>query len=427
MLMEKGIIIGVTGSFGSGCSTLTEAFKTKGFEGYSLSDIIWDKWREDNSDKEDEEAEREELQDIGNKLRKDEVNEILALKTWEKVVADKNTEKNLVFDSIRNTAEINFFRNNFPLRFYLIAVECPREIRYSRVRGKQYDPQKKTQTDFNNDDDRDRNEEGFEHGQQVQRCVDDADITIQNENNISDETVQIQKLSEKIVPHIELLSGKLRPPTPEEYFMSLAYTASLKSKCFKRQVGAVIVDEFGRVLGVGCNENLEPLLKQCIDKDGPGDCQRDIDKREFFNKLKNDKQHCPNSDCQELLDFDNEFKCVACGFEMDKYLLPDKLLSRCRALHAEERALMDAKYNVSGCTLYTTASPCQTCGVKIGNAGITSIVYGEAYTDTTSLEHLRSGDIEREIKMFEGVKARAYFRIFSKWREYKEQEMRNRL
>ncbi len=426
MQTDNGLIIGLTGSFGSGCSTLTKAFKNKKFEGYSLSDIIWDKWREDNPGKEDKEAEREELQDIGNNLREDDGNEILALKTWEQVVADKNNNKNLVFDSIRNTAEINFFRNKFPLRFYLIAVECPREMRYNRVRGKQYDPQGKTREDFENDDKRDRNEEGFEHGQQVQRCVDEADITIKNENDIPDEKVQIQKLSEKIIPHISLLSGVLRPPEPEEYFMSLAYTASLKSKCFKRQVGAVIVDELGRVLGVGCNENLE-LLKQCIDKDGPGDCQRDIDKRKYFKKLKEDKQDCPNPNCKEPLSFNNEFKCENCEFDLDDYYLPDKMLSRCRALHAEERALMDAKYDVEGCTLYTTASPCQTCGVKIGNAGITKIIYGEAYTDTTSLENLRSGEIEREIKMFEGVKARAYFRIFSKWREYKEQEMRKRL
>lgn len=418
---DNGLIIGLTGSFGSGCSTLMKALITQDFEGYSLSDIVWEKWREDNKGKKDEEAKREELQDIGNKLRKDKGNEILALKIYERAEVDKNDKKNLVFDSIRNTAEINFFRDNFPSRFYLIAVECPREMRYNRVKEKQYDPHGKNQNDFENDDERDRNEEGFEHGQQVQRCVDDADITILNHHDIPDDNLQIKKLSEIIIKHIELLSGDLRPPDPEEYFMSLAYTASLKSKCIKRQVGAVIVDKRGRVLGVGCNENLEPL-KQCIDE--PGDCQRDMDKRKYFKKLRKDKQNCPNPKCKKPIDFDNEFKCKSCERELDKYFLPDKLLSRCRALHAEERSLMDAKYNVKGCTLFTTASPCPTCGVKIGNSGITSIVYGEAYTDTTSLEHLRSKGIEIDIKMFEGVKARAYFRIFSKWREYKEQQMR---
>ncbi|MBU2560519.1 hypothetical protein KKA03_06455 [archaeon] len=168
---------------------------------------------------------------------------------------------------------------------------------------------------------------------------------------------------------------------------------------------------------MGCNENMEPL-KQCIEE--PGDCQRDIDKRDYFDKLKNDKQKCPK--CNTIFDFNNEFKCTSCDFDLDRYYLPDKLLSRCRALHAEERALMDAKYNVKDCTLYTTASPCPTCGVKIGNSGISKVVYGEAYTDTTALENLTSKGIKSS--MFEGVRARAYFRIFSKWREHKEEEMK---
>ncbi|MBU2560520.1 AAA family ATPase [archaeon] len=231
---EKGIIIGLTGSFGSGCSTLMEALKTQGFEGYSLSDIIWDIWRDENPGKKDEEALREQLQDIGNKLRKDEENGVLAIRLLESIKEDGNENKNLVIDSIRNTTEIRVFRENYPDNFYLIGVECPRPLRWPRVNPKQYAPFGLGEEEFIKDDERDRNEEGFEHGQQVQKCVDESDITIKNDDHISDKKLQIKKLSEKMVKHIELLSGILRPPKDPEYFMSLAYTASLKSQCFKR-------------------------------------------------------------------------------------------------------------------------------------------------------------------------------------------------
>ncbi len=42
----KNFVIGLTGSLGSGCSTLSKALENKGFKRISLSDPIKDKFRE---------------------------------------------------------------------------------------------------------------------------------------------------------------------------------------------------------------------------------------------------------------------------------------------------------------------------------------------------------------------------------------------
>jgi deoxycytidylate deaminase len=275
-----------------------------------------------------------------------------------------------------------------------------------------------TEEDFDINDKRDKNEEGIPFGQQVMLCVDEADILLKNDDPFPDEPLRIRKLKDKIKEYVDLLSGELRPPYDDEFNMSLAYTASLKSQCIKRQVGAVIVDERGNVLSVGYNENIPPL-KPCIHD--PGECERDIYKRDYFGKLKSDKQPCPK--CNKPLDFTSQFKCKKCNFDLDEYFIPDKALTNCSALHAEERALNSIQNGGKGTTLYTTASPCKLCGVKISNSGIKKVVYGEAYTDTTALTKLKEKEVDAF--MFEGIKARAYFRLFSNWREQFERKMRN--
>ena len=73
----KNFVIGLTGSLGSGCSTLSRALESKGFKRISLSDPIKAKFRELHPGKEltkDSFGEdwRAELQDIGNKGRQGE-------------------------------------------------------------------------------------------------------------------------------------------------------------------------------------------------------------------------------------------------------------------------------------------------------------------------------------------------------------------
>lgn len=329
----KQIVLGLTGPFGSGCSTLAKVLKQDyEFETYCLSDIVREKWHTENPDKDINDALREELQAVGNRLRLEEGHVILAKMAYDKTKEEKKlTSKRLAFDSIRNTAEVEYFRRFFP-NFFLIAVDCIEPHRWLRVQegyGRNYQV-------FLEDDRRDKNEEGIPYGQQVALCVDDADVLIRNDNDpmVRTNVAWEERLREKLGSYIELFEGKVDLPTEQETYMSMAYCASLMSQCFKRQVGAIIVDEGGRVISVGYNDN-PPPLKPCNEEFFG--CFRDM----YIDELMRELKYCP--ECGEQLeDFKYPYECHNCGKNIYRMIVRDRALGRCSALHAEERAIINA-------------------------------------------------------------------------------------
>lgn len=60
-------------------------------------------------------------------------------------------------------------------------------------------------------------------------------------------------------------------------------------------------------------------------------------------------------------------------------------------LHAEVNCLLKMDYNnPKSKVMYVTLSPCRMCAKAIINAGISEVVYGEEYRDTSGLEILRN-------------------------------------
>jgi deoxycytidylate deaminase len=269
---------------------------------------------------------------------------------------------------------------------------------------------------FEIDDRRDKYDERTKFGQTVDFCVDDADVLIDNDRAHPTPEVAIGKLKDKILPYVNLMKGDLsRTPSPLELYMGLAYTASLQSKCVKRRVGAVIVDEkYNAILSVGYNENPHPM-ESCVTK--YHQCYRDIFKAKYFKHLENLGQKCPKCDMQ-LKDLKPPFLCK-CGFDLDKNLVGDKAMNRCTALHAEEKAILNiGSRNVEGYTIYTTTFPCFTCAQKIAYSRLASVVYVEPYPDQDALDLLEEAEIS--VRKFEGVKAKAYFRLFGSWQREME-------
>ena len=188
------------------------------------------------------------------------------------------------------------------------------------------------------DDQRDANED-IPYGQQVRLCVDNADIAIKNERPISVEHVRRDELRKKAEPFIRLMTAEdIRPPSPDELMMGVAYTQALSSMCYKRQVGAIIRDENATVLGVGCNNNPPPLDPCHLQW---GECYRDIYKRDLFEDLKKNAR-CQKCELPLNGNLSPDYKCSNCGFDVDRYYVRDKALSRCTALHAEETAIINA-------------------------------------------------------------------------------------
>ena len=111
------IAIGLTGSFGSGCTTLRETLAEKEFTTFSLSKIIHEKWREMNPGKPGEEATRRELQGIGNNLRKEKGNAFL----MENAIREGSFEKKNEGPSF----DIQCLSLNFKFNDILAAVLLP--------------------------------------------------------------------------------------------------------------------------------------------------------------------------------------------------------------------------------------------------------------------------------------------------------------
>lgn len=118
--------MGLTGPFGSGCTTIRKILEQEPFlfKGFSLSDPVRDTWKERNPGKSPEVSKRRELQDIGNELRqRNDDSAYCAKKAAEKARQTTTEKDSLVFDSIRNAAEVEYLRTTYP-NFYLIGVCC---------------------------------------------------------------------------------------------------------------------------------------------------------------------------------------------------------------------------------------------------------------------------------------------------------------
>jgi dCMP deaminase len=130
-----------------------------------------------------------------------------------------------------------------------------------------------------------------------------------------------------------------RRPDWDEYFMKIAAIVATRSTCIRRQVGCVIT-RGKRILSTGYN-GAPAGLRHCTDD--PSLCLRA-------------KLGVPSGQRAEL----------------------------CRALHAEQNALIQAAVHAVSTTdgwIYVTHQPCVICAKMIINAGIRRVVFTGDYPD----------------------------------------------
>jgi len=139
-------------------------------------------------------------------------------------------------------------------------------------------------------------------------------------------------------------------PTWDEYFLEMANLVAKRSTCLRRSVGAILVKD-KRILATGYN-GAPSGLKHCIDIG----CLRQ-------------KLNIPSGERHEL----------------------------CRALHAEQNALIQASLygiSVKKSTLYATNQPCVICAKMLINAGIKEIVMVSGYPDKMAMDFLKEAKIK---------------------------------
>ena len=185
------MIIGVAGRIGAGKEALTNFFREKGFEYFETSQIIIEELK-----KIGKEVNREGMQDWGDEQRKAHGPGALMKIMLERT--KKSPEKDYIFDSLRNSKEVDFMRQNVK-DFFLIGVDANPKIRFERIlkRGKESDP--KTWEGFLKMDERDNFDKDNEFGQQTGKCIGMADFIVVNDDDLESSMKQIKEIYEKII------------------------------------------------------------------------------------------------------------------------------------------------------------------------------------------------------------------------------------
>lgn len=437
------IILGFSGSIGSGCTYIAKGLSERyeKYKYYSLSDTLR-KLAKDNNINEDVES----LQNYGNELRRKHDSSYLIKKTIEHITDEPI---GIIIDSIRNDGEVKTLRQ-FPY-FYLFSTYAERDMRCDRaLKIKKF----KNKEAFYKADQRDE-AENIPHGQQVKKCNDLADIIITNNRNYLSTAPLTKKqfiddIYNKYVDLIEKKKGgEVLPehlPTSDEALMTMAYAESQKSSCLKRKVGAIIalieeikvngyVSSHMHVLSSGHND-VSLGLYPCVIEPNIQKCYRDYLQEEHAKKI----SHCPmcgvpikvkpikckcghkmteySKSCPKCL-LEIDMKTICSNKKCNKEIFPEflkaggKLLDMCRALHAEENALLNlakARRTDKGLVLYTTTYPCNLCANKIVASGINTVVYNDPYPMEDAKKILQAGNVV--VKKFEGIKSSAYFRLY---------------
>ena len=415
-------IVGITGSFGSGSTTVAEIFRDRyKYRLLKVSDLLKKKAKKQGISGLEASApfykKRRILQDLGNGLRLKYgrgylIQELLT------IAEKENINESIVIDSIKNPGEIDELKNH--PNTYVMAVNASEDIRWKRVQEDKY---QNHLIEFKEDDRRDKNED-LDHGQNVQKCVDLADIYIYNEKH-RESTKEKEQFKQKIDKYVKLIKEPgSRKPSTLELLMNNAYHISLSSNCIKRQVGAVISvprdkdqlvpkkkESREYMVASGCNavhESEEPCEIE-YEK-----CFRDIEWNKSLKKI----GYCPG--CGTKLVGSNEVveKCCnsECRIDFRHDLFPSKALDLCRAIHAEENAILQVSrlggISLKKANLYTTTFPCQLCAKKIISVGISRVVWLEPYPYKEAERMLKKAKVS--LIQFEGVKAQAFYQLFKK-------------
>jgi deoxycytidylate deaminase len=411
-------IIGLTGSFGSGCSTLCCAIK----ELAQNSDLkvrdrkISEEIREEAGKGGKSNPDRPTMQDIGNEFREKHSSGYWAKRVLSKIATDGANL--LIVDGIRNLGEVEELRK-YRL-FFLIAVDCSTENRWERLKDDVYKGNKGA---FENDDRRDK-DEGLPHGQQVLRCVEEADIVFINEEQFPTKPKIQDEIKSRFEDHFLLIIGKRpRMPNLHETMMAVASNLALQSRCVKRRVGAVLCSKSGFIVSAAYNAVPYPG-KSCHDEFRM--CYRELYRNTLKKKLVASFDHCPK--CRYKLEAQqtaDDLNCPGCKTNLGDLLPPIKALDKCKSLHAEEVvALRTAEFQVNGSTLYTTTFPCLQCAKRLCHVGIKSIFYIDPYPEEEAIKLLEEAGV-KTIK-FSGVKAQAFYRFFYPYRGWIERQIQER-
>lgn len=370
-----------------------------------------------------------------------------------------NEECHIVIDSLRNSLEINFFKERFSA-FYLIAVKNDARKSnliesYGKIDSKivdrliEIDETEYKCTDY---------QKGIFYSPDVQNCIQIADYHInynifQSDKDRKEDILRNNFCFFSVQEQLMKLQALIQQPgiitpDPTERIMQLAYTAKLNSGCISRQVGAVVTDEEFSTKAIGWNDvpkgslpcalrnikniNSNPFgftkfelgeglkeTEQINSKEADNLLDNESKKFNEYIKLNFNEEKLP----EEKLGGRN---CPYCFKQAYNSFSGEKNQVHTRSLHAEENAMMQISRSggqgLKNGYLFTTASPCELCAKKAYQLGVKTIFYIDPYPGISRNHILKSNEkTDPKMILFSGAVGRAYHKLYEPFLSQKDE------
>ncbi len=425
------LVIGLVGPVGSGVSTTAKELAKILEDEFSytveiikISDFINERASlvHSNSVEMNDNERIHKLQLLGSSLREKFGEDVLANFCIERIHAgrdenevDKVRRYCTIIDSLKNPREVERLRTVYGDLFWLIGLFAPEDVRISRLKAispsNEY-IQKISNLDY---------DEGTEYGQSVKDTMSIADMFIRND---ADNTIQLNAILQSFLDRI--FEVTVITPNSDETAMFAAANIALQSACLSRQVGAVIQNPHGEIIGQGANDvpkfdgglyssNLPVTMDhRCYNWKGKI-CHNDSEKDVIFDQIANFARESFKGSLEEQV---QEFVTKVRKSRVKG------LIEFSRAVHAEMAAIVSAARDgvgqVRGATLFTTTFPCHNCARHIVAAGIRKVIYIEPYPKSLALnlhnDAVSTNESDEGKKVvflqYQGAAPRSFSRIF---------------
>jgi deoxycytidylate deaminase len=351
------------------------------------------------------------------------INEII--KSIRAARARKSEQTYIVIDAIRNPLEGLFFQERYS-SFFLMAVSAPEADRQGRLRGLNYSEAAIESIDRVEYTPRDLDDTEFYSVQDIQACLQRADLYVSNPNG-ENLVTKFHGLTNQLIKFISLIRRPgIVTPSAIERCMQIAYTAKLNSGCISRQVGAVVTDTNLSLRSIGWND--APHGHVPCNLRNREDLQQGADATAYSEYEKSDGEYLNFFKgrgarfAQVPADGRNNSFCFKAEYNAFTGV---KNQVHTRSLHAEENAFLQlAKYGsagIEGGFLFTTASPCELCAKKAYQLGITRIFYIDPYPGISLNHILKGGTKNPDLVLFSGAIGRAFHKLYSPIVPYKDE------
>lgn len=321
-----------------------------------------------------------------------------------------------IIDQLKHPEEVQLLRAVYGNLFYLVGALAAEPIRKSRLIEEGM-----TEAEAVEIMSKDR-KESIEHGQQLDKTLELSDLFLRNSSP------NTKLLKGEVERFVRLIHGsQVTTPTAEEFGMYAAYSASLKSACLSRQVGAAILNKEGAIIATGSNDvpKFGGGLYGAADQDKDYRCYNYKGGKCFNDKQKDKVEEeivktlsdasVPEAEARKYAEI------IRAGTRLRD------LIEFSRAVHAEMDAIISIARSggesLEGTTLFSTTFPCHSCARHIVAAGIETVYYVEPYEKSLALG-LHDDSIISEVEdqhstgkvrflHFEGVSPRRYQDFFN--------------